>query len=849
MSEVLEFLGPLDRIFPASEADPCLGFLRRCVRSNNFFMGSLIHAHLAKSGLKDEILVSNVMLFVYSKAGFLGSCSKVFDEMRERDVVSWCTLISGYVSHGLEIEAFELFKRMMVGGSMPNQFVMSSVLKGCSGCGVLELGLMVHGMVVKSGLGFDRFVETGLVDMYAKCGDLDGALKVFYEIPVKSSVSWNTMISGYVRNEFLVEAVELCREMCRVGVAMDLVTLRVVANAAASLEMFGFCKNLHVYSIKIGFETDTFIATELVRLLSKLGEVDYMCELFKKVRRPDVSLYSLLISGYHLHGRRVEAVNLAKELLALDMNPMQGALVNVLNLCLCKDEGAQIHAHIVKTAHLACLSIGNALISMYVKLGELMDAKTALLGMPVCDVVSWTIIMAGLVQNHQFGEALEAFHALRRAGVQLDQHAIATTVNACMGIGAVANGQQLHALSLKIGFEFSNFIRASLLHMYSKSRHIECAAKLFLCTSAPHDLVLTNIMLAGYCWNSLPHKALKLFSKEYQAGLVPDHFSFSTVLGASADMKSLGMGEQMHCRVVKSSFDVSDIVVGNAIISMYIKSGSMASASKAFYSMQRRNLSSYQMLMMGYIQHKGNREALSLFYQMQQSGFHAKPAAFARILGGCADLIAINLGKQIHAFVVKMGLVSDTYIGNALLGMYAKSESMHCTLESPIPMPIEDDMEVRNEENTVEDFGQFKLEEEKENCYSYSVIKNIFPMPLYQMYGTPLFVHEAQSGLKMDLLAGDSMLDVHENDVPFEASSNMIREILSREVGWVYSLSKHAPVKFEALQVEGIIPEHVILLLIFSDVSNIGLVDERFNSAISLRRLEIDSNHRLSASA
>ncbi|ONK59415.1 uncharacterized protein A4U43_C08F6200 [Asparagus officinalis] len=601
--------------------------------------------------------------------------------------------------------------------------------------------------------------------------------------------------------------------------------------------MFEFCKNLHVYSIKIGLDRDTFVVAELVRLLSKTGEVDHMGKLFKRVRSPDISLYSLLISGYHLHGCRVEAVLLAEEFLALNLNPKQGALVNVINLCLYKEEGKQMHAHIIKTAHLSYLSIGNALISMYIKFGEILDAKMIFVGMLVRDVVSWTAIMAGLVQNLQFEEALETFCALRRIQIQVDQHSISTAVNACTGLRSIYIGQQIHALSLKIWFEFSNFVSASFLHMYSKCEHIESAEKLFSYTSSSRDLILTNVMIAGYCWNSLPHKALDLFNGEHQAGLVPDEFNLSSVLGACSQIKSLEMGEQMHCRVVKSGFDISDVIVGNAIISMYVKCGSIDNASKAFYSMQRQNMNSYETLIMGYLQNKGISEALSLFYRMQQSGFHAKPVAFARILGGCADLAAIDLGKQIHASVMKMGLVSDSYIGNALVGMYAKSKSIHKNFEASMYMSTEDDTVEGNKERSVEDFVPFKLEEEKENFCSYSDVENILPTV------------EAQRGLKLELLDGNSMLDVDKKCMSFEVSQDMLGEMLAREVGRLYSLSTYASVKFEVMQVEGIIPEHVILLLVFSDVSRFGLFDETFSSISALRRSGFSSNQRASALA
>ncbi|KAJ6839554.1 pentatricopeptide repeat-containing protein-like [Iris pallida] len=845
VADILAILGPLEASPDASTATGrCVRLLRRCIRLNASPVGRSVHAHLLKLGSADDVRVWNVMLDFYAKAGLLSNCADLFDEMPERDIVSWSTLMSGFAALGLGSQANALFRRFLGKGLAPNRFVVSSVLNACSASGMVELGVLVHGLVVKSGLGFDPFVEVGLVDVYAKCGVLDGALKVFYEIPVKSCFAWNAMLSGYVHNGGFMEAAELFREMRQIGLAADVVTLRVVANAASYLEMFELCKCIHVHSIKIGLDTDTFITAELVRLPAKLGEVAYMIELFKKVKRPDVSLYSLLISGFHLHGLRAEAVKLLKELLVLDSSPKQGALVSVINLCFLKEEGTQVHAHILKTGYLSRLCVGNALISMYVKFGEFSDAKLTFWGMVVHDVISWTAIMTGLAQNLQFGEALEAFLAMRKTGIQLDQHSVATTVNACMGLQNVVKGKQVHVLGIKLGFEFSKYMTMSLLHMYAKCGYIDSACRLFLFASSLNDVILTNIMLAGYCWNFQPRMALELFTRECRVGMVPDQFSLSTVLGACADVRSLELGEQIHCWVTKSGFENSDVVIGNAVINMYIKSGSMADACKFFYILKRWSTNSFEMLMTGYIQNRCNGEALQLFHQMQQSGIQANPVTFARILRGCADLAAIDLGKQIHAFIIKMGLLSDLTIGSALVGMYAKSKNRDGEKKSANEMPIGDVIQDCHLVKTHEASGTLPLEEVKQNWYSYSHDMDLFPVASNLMCEPFVLSHVVHNGLKFFLLPGKSLSNIQTihgtSDIlllnTFDGTS-------VREKGWISSVSKCTPVEFMVMQVGELLPSHVILVAVLSDASQIGLVDEKLTQYSYVQKPWTGVNH------
>ncbi|XP_019705907.1 pentatricopeptide repeat-containing protein At4g18520, chloroplastic isoform X1 [Elaeis guineensis] len=850
MSDVLEILGPFDHIFPPSDAQVYTNLLRKCIRSKNFLLGDSVHAHLIKLGFESDLLVSNVLLDMYSKTGMLDSCAKLFDGMPERDHISWCTLISGYVAHGFDLEAYGLFRKMYQSRLKPNHFLISSALKGCSMSGILDLGVLIHGLVIKSGLGFDRFVEIGLVDMYAKCGSLDDALKMFYEIPVKIPVAWNAMISGYVMNGLFIEAVELCREMCRVGFLMDLVTLRIIASAASVLEMFDFCKCLHVYSIKIGLDADSYVVAEFVRLLTKLGEADYMGKLFSAVKKPDAFLYSLLISGYQFHGHRVEAVKLAEELLVLDRSPKQGALVTILNLCLCLVEGRQIHSYILKTGHFSLLLVGNALISMYIRFGEMVDANSVFHRMPECDVVSWTAIMAGLVHNLQFEEAFETFHAFRKTGIQLDQHSVVTAATACTGLLDIDKGKQIHALAVKLGCESSDFMNASMLHMYAKCGYIGSASRLFSYSILFQNLIFTNIMLAGYCWNSQPVKALELFAKEYHSGLIPDEFSYSTVLGACADIKSKGVGEQIHCHIVKSGFEFSDVIVGNAVISLYVRCGCISTACKFFHSMKRCNTDSYATLMLGYMQNRGSSEALRLFYQMQQNGLRANPVIFARILRGCADIAAIDLGKQIHASIIKMGLVSDVYIDNALVGMYMKSRDVDRERETLDQMSIrENEMcnsmiagfsQVGDRKRNVKTITLFNLDGVKEDHHGYVDIMNFYTSAASQLRETSFHSCMVQNGLRFDVsLKNSRALDNSQDGL----NKKLARDMLM----WnsIYSESVKNECQFvellESMKVEGIIPDHVIVI-IFLGNCNLHILDERTSYFKSFRRSWIGGN-------
>uniref|UniRef100_A0A0E0PQC7 Pentatricopeptide n=1 Tax=Oryza rufipogon TaxID=4529 RepID=A0A0E0PQC7_ORYRU len=155
VSAVLEIVGPIELLFPSSEARLYVRLLRRCARDALAAGAGAVHGHVLKRGFASVSLVSNVLMDTYAKGGLMAACRHLFDEMPNKDIVSWCTVIAAHASRGHCFEAIGLFKELLSSEVKPNRFVISSVLNACARSGVIEQGLMVHGMVVKSGLGAD----------------------------------------------------------------------------------------------------------------------------------------------------------------------------------------------------------------------------------------------------------------------------------------------------------------------------------------------------------------------------------------------------------------------------------------------------------------------------------------------------------------------------------------------------------------------------------------------------------------------------------------------------------------------------------------------------------------------
>lgn len=167
-----------------------------CANLQFLTCGRSAHSSVFKFGLDSDGHVRHSMITMYSRCGELVNARKVFDEISERDRVSWNSMISGYVKMGFAKEAVELFRQMREAGFEPDEMTLVSVLGACGDLGDLEMGKWVEGFVEGNGVRLNSFIGSSLIGMYGKCGDLESARRVFDRMAKRDVVAWNAMITG-----------------------------------------------------------------------------------------------------------------------------------------------------------------------------------------------------------------------------------------------------------------------------------------------------------------------------------------------------------------------------------------------------------------------------------------------------------------------------------------------------------------------------------------------------------------------------------------------------------------------------------------------------------------------------
>ncbi|KAK7316875.1 hypothetical protein RJT34_00649 [Clitoria ternatea] len=182
-----------------------------------------LHSLILKLGFHSNIFVQNALINSYGSSGSLHFSLKLFDEMPQRDLVSWSSLISSFAKNGLPIQALSLFQRMQLRDSSisPDGVLMLSVISAVSSLGALELGIWVHAFISRVGIGLSVPLGSALIDMYSRCGCIDRSVKVFDEMPHRNVVTWTALINGLAMHGRSLEALKIFYTMEGSGLKPD----------------------------------------------------------------------------------------------------------------------------------------------------------------------------------------------------------------------------------------------------------------------------------------------------------------------------------------------------------------------------------------------------------------------------------------------------------------------------------------------------------------------------------------------------------------------------------------------------------------------------------------------------
>ncbi|EEF52904.1 pentatricopeptide repeat-containing protein, putative [Ricinus communis] len=406
--------------------------------------GAFTYADRVFLGIRQPSLFCfNSMLYCYSNSYGVGKALDLFNRIPERDSVSWSTIISILSRHGFGVPTLSMFIEMWTQGFRPNSMTFACVLSACTSIHDLEWGAHLHARIIRKEIILDDYVGNGLVYMYAKCGHLKFARRVFNSLTEHNAVSWTSLINGVARCGLKEEALLLFNKMREVLVALDEFTFATVLKVCSHPNFNFTGRQLHALTTKTGMGSIVTVGNALITMYSKCGDTQKADCVFKmmpvrniiswtsmitafsqagyfrkaqacfnKMPERNVITWNSMISMYIQHGFQEWGlklyVRMQRERIAPDDITFATSISACADLAMLK-LGNQIVAQAEKLGFGSDVSVANSLVTMYSRCGQIEEARKAFDLVSMKNLVSWNSMIAGYAQNGHGRVAIEVF--------------------------------------------------------------------------------------------------------------------------------------------------------------------------------------------------------------------------------------------------------------------------------------------------------------------------------------------------------------------------------------------------------------------------------------------------------
>ncbi|KAL3630686.1 hypothetical protein CASFOL_023670 [Castilleja foliolosa] len=548
-------------------------------------------------------------------------------------------------------EAVSTLDLMSRANLTPDLTAYSVLLKSCIRTRNLDMGRLIHSKLTESKLDLDTVVLNSLISLYSKCGDWRKAEEIFSSMgELRDFVSWSAMISCYASNGFNRESILMFFEMVKFGERPNQYCFSAAIQACSNSEYSRIGIVIFGFLLKTGyFESDVCVGCALIDLFTKgFDDLVSARKVFDKMPERNSVSWTQMITRFSQMGSPRDAVDLFFNMVISGFIPDRFTFSSCLSACSELGSlpiGQQLHSWVIKTGLCWDVCVGCSLVDMYAKCasdGSMDNSRKAFDRMPNHNVMSWTTIITGYVQNggHE-NEAIELYYRMLTEGkVKPNHFTFASLLKACGNLFDLRLGQQIYGQSVKLGFSSVNCVGNSLISMYTKNDRIVDARKAFEFLFEK-NLVSYNALVDGLDSD----EAFKLFNNQIEknTNIGVDAFTFASLLSGAASIGAVGKGEQIHARLLKSGFE-SNLCISNALISMYARCGNIEAGFRVFNEMYGRNVISWTSIITGFAKHGFAKRALELFKCMLNSGIEPNEVTYVAVLSACSHAGLIDEG-------------------------------------------------------------------------------------------------------------------------------------------------------------------------------------------------------------
>ncbi|KAK9058209.1 hypothetical protein SSX86_023049 [Deinandra increscens subsp. villosa] len=619
---------------------------------------------------------------------------------------------------------------------------------------------------------------------------------------------------------------------------------------------------IHSFLITSGLHRTVFFSGKLISRYAQLKD-PHSCSLVFISVSPANSVYqwNTIIRAMTHNGLFVEALDHYSKMKVMNIKPDTFTFPSVINACagLGQFETAKIvHEHVLDLGFGSDLYIGNALIDMYARFGELEKARQVFDEMPKRDVVSWNSLVSCYSAHEKWEDGLETFYRSRAAGVTPDSFMVSSVLPTCCGLGVIMEGEMVHGLTVKLGIDVETRVCNGLLSMYFKSDNLKECERVFSEMDVRDD-ISWNTVISGYSQACRYQESIKLFMEMLDEH-IPDLLTVISVLRACGHIRDLKSGRFVHKYMIVNGYEC-DIKASNILIDMYSKCCYLRTAREIFNKMESRDSTSWNTLINGIIKASQYEEALETFRAMKME---IKPdlLTYVAILSMCTQLKNLKLAKELHCEAIKTGFNHSVMVRNALIDVYAKCGNMEDAInqfESMIDRDIVSWNTIISACSHSEEYSlgfrmisQMRIEGILPNTTTILCVLPLCSILGAKRQGKEIHGCVLKSGFESNVPISNALIEMYSKCGNLGNSLSVFEHMKIRDVvTWtaliyaygIYGHGMMAITSFEDMKATGIIPDQIAFLAVIFACSHSGLVEKgRFYFTQMKKDYNIDPN-------
>ncbi|KAK9053212.1 hypothetical protein SSX86_029844 [Deinandra increscens subsp. villosa] len=566
------------------------------------------------------------------------------------------------------------------------------LIQKCSSVKTLLKARRIHARVITSTTPIRRsaYLNNNLLSMYSRCGSLLDAHHLFDEMPHRTLVSYNALISAYSHtpsNSHI--AFQLLMRLNLEGFTPNGPTFTSLLQASSCHGDVMLGSALHTQIVKLEFTSDTLVQTALLGMYSDCGDLESSKKVFGSIVRKDVMAWNSIIVGHMKNEKVMKGLHFYGGMVKAGALPTQFTYSIVLNACSKlhqRDIGQVTHARLIVSGTPTDLPLQNALLNMYSSCGDTEMAIKVSKDIKNPDLVSWNSMLSGLAGNKDGEKCIEIFIYLHKLSfLRPDDYTFVTVISATRSLPACSHGKPLHGQVIKFGFDINVYVGSTLVSMYFENGDCESAQKLRNLVQSK-DVVFWTEMITGYARMGDGENAIKCFHEMSKENKI-DSFALSIALSACADLAASNQGDMIHCQAVKLGYGLEMNVCGS-LIDLYAKTGDLKSAESVISKMKKPDLKCWNSILLGYGHHGKAENAFRIFDEIVKLGLIPDEVTYLSMLATCNHCGLVDKGKFIWSSMKQKGLIPGSKHYSCLInllsraGLLEEAEAMIIDLDS-----------------------------------------------------------------------------------------------------------------------------------------------------------------------